>query len=86
MMLLFLLANGAVPALMRFSAPAVKKPPSGLRGLVPVVSDRWEQGRPGVGRGGRGAGRGGGDTMGGGVGGGWGGGGCPGPESIYIYI
>ena len=45
-----------VPALMRFSAPVKKHwlgsfsivlPPSGLRGFVPVVRDRWEQGRPG---------------------------------------
>ena len=71
---LFLLANGApVPALMRFSAPLKKHwlgsfsivlPPSGLRGFVPVVRDRREQGRP--------WGPGGGDTMGGGGGGGWG--------------
>ena len=41
---------------MRFSAPVKKHwlgsfsivlPPSGLRGFVPVVRDRWEQGRPG---------------------------------------
>ena len=40
---------------MRFSAPVKKHwlgsfsivlPPSGLRGFVPVVRDRWEQGRP----------------------------------------
>ena len=72
------LANGApVPALMRLSAPVKKHwlgsfsivlPPSGLRGLVPVVRDRWEQGRPGPG--GRGGGGGRGD-------------GGPGPESIY---
>ena len=38
-------------------------PPSSLREFVPVVRDRWEQGRPGVpGAGGQG----GGDTMGGG--------------------
>ena len=41
-------------------------PPSGLRGFVPVVRDRWEQGRfGGTGAGGREGGR---DTMGGGVG------------------
>ena len=61
---------------MRFSAPVKKHwlgsfsivlPPSGLRGFVPVVRDRWEQGW-GWGRGpARG---GGGDTMG--VGGGLG--------------
>ena len=44
---------------MRFSAPVKKHwlgsfsivlPPSGLRGFVPVVRDRWEQSRaPGVG-------------------------------------
>ena len=54
-----------VPALMRFSAPVKKHwlgsfsivlPPSGLCGFVPVVRDRWEQGRPG----GRGPGGGGG--------------------------
>ena len=39
-------------------------PPSGLRGFVPVVRDRWEQGRFGGPPGG-----GGGDTMGGGGGG-----------------
>ena len=78
----FLLANGApVPALMRFSSP-----PSGLRGFVLVVRDRWEQGRfGGPGARGLGAGRGG-DTMGGGGGGG----GSPGPESInacmHAYI
>ena len=48
---------------MRFSAPVKKHwlgsfsivlPPSGLRGFVPVVRDRWEQGRPGgTGAGGR---------------------------------
>ena len=40
---------------MRFSAPVKKHwlglfsivlPPSGLRGFVPVLRDRWEQGRP----------------------------------------
>ena len=76
----FLLANGApVPALMRFSTPVKKHwlgsfsivlPPSGLRGFVPVVRDRWGGGPgargPGPGRGG--------------------GGGGPGPESIYIHI
>ena len=45
---------------MRFSAPVKKHwlgsfsivlPPSSLRGFVPVVRDRWEQGRPGVGGG-----------------------------------
>ena len=64
-----LLANGApVPALMRFSAPvkkhwlgsfAIVLPPSGLRGFVPVVRDRWERsGGAGVGhtRGGGGVG------------------------------
>ena len=68
-----------VPALMRFSAPVKKHwlgsfsivlPRSGLRGFVPVVRDRREQGSPAAG--GRGQGR-------GGCGG-------PGPESIYIYI
>ena len=69
---------------MRFSAPVKKHwlgsfsivlPPSSLREFVPVVRDRWEQGRPGVpGAGGQG---GGGDTLGGGGCGG------PGPQSIY---
>ena len=54
-------------------------PPSGLRGFVPVVRDRWEeQGRFG-GPGAQGAGGGGGDTMGGGGGGG----GSPDPRA-YI--
>ena len=65
---------------MRFSAPVKKHwlgsfsivlPPSGLRGFVPVVPDRWEQGW-GEGRG----------PAGGGIPWGWRGGG-PGPESIY---
>ena len=56
-----------VPALMRFSAPVKKHwlgsfsivlPRSGLRGFVPVVRDRREQGPPAAG--GRGQGRGGG--------------------------
>ena len=56
---------------MRFSAPVKKHwlgsssivlPPSGLRGFVPVVRDRWEQGRPG----GPGPGGGGGYHVGGG--------------------
>ena len=75
MMLLFLLANGApVPALMRFSAPVKKHwlglfsivlPPSGLRGFVPVLRDRWEQGGPRArGPGGSGAGGGGGGGRG----------------------
>ena len=69
-----------VPALLRFSAPVKKHwlgsfsivlPRSGLRGFVPVVRHRREQGPPAAG--GRGQGRGGGrgDTMGGG-GGVWG--------------
>ena len=62
---------------MRFSAPvkehwlgsfSIVLPFSGLRGFVPVVRERWEQGRPGA-WGGRGAGGAGGDTMGGGGGG-----------------
>ena len=49
-----------VPLSLRFSAPVKKHwlgsfsivlPPSGLHGFVPVVRDRWEQGRPGGGRG-----------------------------------
>ena len=68
---------------MRFSAPVNKhwlgsfSPPSGLRGFVPVVRDRWEQGRPG----GPGAG-------GGGEGGYHGGGGGVGARDprAYIYI
>ena len=68
---------------MRFSAPVKKHwlgsfsivlPPSGLRGFVPVVRDRGEQGGPGAG--GPGAGRGG-ILFGGGEGG-------PGPESIHM--
>ena len=65
---------------MRFSAPhwlgsfSIVLPRSGLRGFVPVVRDRREQGPPAAM--GRGQG-GGGDTMGGGGCGG------PGPESIY---
>ena len=83
MMLLFspLQAVRPVPALMRFSAPVKKHwlgsfsivlPRSGLRGFVPVVRDRWEQGPPAAG------GRGQGYHGGGGVGCGG-----PGPESIY---
>ena len=80
-----------VPALMRFSAPVKKHwlgsfsivlPRSGLRGFVPVVRDRREQGPPAAG--GQGQGRG-----GGGGGYHWGGGGVgcggPGPESIYSF-
>ena len=66
-----------VPALMRFSAPVKKHwlgsfvlPRSGLRGFVPVVRDRREQGPPAAG--GRGQGRGGGGIP-------WGGGGVWGP-------
>ena len=85
---LFSLQTVPLSLLVRFSAPVKKHwlgsfsivlPPSSLRGFVPVVRDRWEQGRPGV----PGAGGQGGDTMeihgGGGCGG-------PGPDSIYIYI
>ena len=59
---------------MRFSAPVKKHwlgsfsivlPPSGLRGFVPVVRDRWEQGRfGGPGARGLGAGKGGGGGVG----------------------
>ena len=63
---------------MQFSAPVKKHwlgsfsiglPPSGLRGLVPVVRERWEQGRPGA--------------LGPGAGGGGGGG--QGPVSINVH-
>ena len=83
---------------MRFSAPVKKHwlgsfsivlPPSDVRGFVPVVQDRWEQGRAGgrgPGAGGRAGGRG--PGAGPGPGGGvdtMGGEGGAGSESMYVY-